>query len=84
MNSKPNHIVRFEKLQTKGRLFYIVSTAFLVAALISAIQWFNNNQPDWRSVALYAFLGAVIAQIDWLFLAKRYQAFHQPPRTESK
>lgn len=74
---KPNHITRFEKLQVKGRAFYIISTAFLVATLIAAIQWFNSGRPDWRSVALYAFCGAVIAQVDWLFLAKRYRDFNQ-------
>ncbi|MGL4767497.1 MAG: hypothetical protein ACRCV6_05400 [Formosimonas sp.] len=74
---KPQHIIRFEKLQAKGRAFYILSTAFLVAILISAIQWFNNGGLNWQSVGLYALCGAVIAQVDWLWLAKRYRDFNR-------
>ena len=81
---KPNHSLRFEKLLVKGRWFYIISTAFLVAVLITAIQWYSKGQPDWRSVGLYAFLGAVIAQIDWLILSRRYRDFNDPSKFNPK
>ena len=75
--TKPAYIVRFEKLRERGRWIYISTTAFSVALVISAIQWYNNSL-SWKGVALYALLGAVIAQIDWLVLAKRYNDYHNP------
>lgn len=81
---KPPYVIRFEKLMAKGRLFYIVSTAFLVAVLISFIQYFGGSGISWQSIGLYALIGAVIAQVDWLFLAKRYNDFTNPPDINRK
>ncbi|TDR32534.1 hypothetical protein [Hydromonas duriensis] len=81
---KPAHIIRFEKLLAKGRLVYILSTAMLVAVLITFIQYLGDRAISWQGVGLYAFMGAVIAQIDWLILAKRYEAFNNPPDVNRK
>lgn len=75
--NKPAHIARFEKLRERGRWLYIGTTAFSVALVISAIQWYNGNL-SLKSVGLYALIGAAIAQIDWLVLAKRYNDYHNP------
>ena len=80
---KPAHISRFEKLMARGRLMYLLSTALSVAVVVGAIQAFNG-QLSYKSLALYALVGAVIAQVDWLILAKRYQKHNtptQPPQT---
>lgn len=78
----PAHITRFEKLRQRGRIFYLLSTAFSVAGVITAIQWFNGGTDSlsWQSIGLYALAGAAIAQVDWLVLSKRYDA-HQNPKT---
>lgn len=76
---KPAYVIRFEKLMAKGRLSYVLGTALLVAVLISFIQYVAGESLSWKGVALYAFLGAVIAQVDWLILAKRYNNFSNPP-----
>lgn len=81
---KPAHIIRFEKLMAKGRLTYVLGTALLVAVLISFIQYLGDNVVSWKSVAMYAFIGAVIAQVDWLILAKRYNDFNNPPDVNRK
>ena len=81
---KPAHIIRFEKLQAKGRLVYILGTALLVAVLISFIQYLGDSVLSWKIVVLYAFIGAVIAQVDWLILAKRYHDFNHPPDINRK
>lgn len=75
----PAHIVRFEKLRQRGRWLYSVTTAISVALVIGAIQWFNGGL-SWQSVALYALIGAVIAQIDWLVLSKRYRDYQHSPK----
>lgn len=75
---KPAHIIRFEKLLAKGRGIYVVGTAFLVAVLISFIQFLSGTAMTWQSIAWYALLGAVIAQVDWLILARRYNHFNNP------
>ena len=74
---KPAHITRFEKLLSRGRLMYLLSTALSVAGVIAAIQYFNG-QISYKSIALYALIGAVIAQVDWLVLAKRYDKHNNP------
>lgn len=76
---KPAHIIRFEKLLAKGRGVYVIGTAFLVAVLISFIQFIGGSAMTWQSIGLYAFFGALIAQIDWLILARRYNRFNSPP-----
>lgn len=81
---KPPHIVRFEKLMAKGRLVYVLGTALLVAVLIAFIQFASGNGVTWQSVGLYAIIGAVIAQVDWLILAKRYNDFNNPPDINRK
>ena len=74
---KPAQITRFEKLLSRGRLMYLLSTALSVAGVIAAIQYFNG-QISYKSIALYALIGAVIAQVDWLVLAKRYDKHNNP------
>lgn len=56
---------------------YLLSTALSVAGVIAAIQYFNG-QISYKSIALYALIGAVIAQVDWLVLAKRYDKHNNP------
>ena len=75
---KPAHIARFEKLKARGRFLYLLSTALSVAGVISAIQIFSDGQLSYKSIALYALIGAVVAQVDWLILAKRYHAHNNP------
>ena len=76
---KPAHIARFEKLKARGRAMYLLSTALSVAGLIAAVQYFGSGQFSLESIALYALIGAVVAQVDWLILAKRYQQHNTPP-----
>ena len=40
---------------------------------------FGSGQFSLKSIALYALIGAVVAQVDWLILAKRYQQHNTPP-----
>ena len=75
---KPAHIARFEKLKARGRFLYLLYTALSVAGVISAIQIFSDGQLSYKSIALYALIGAVVAQVDWLILAKRYHAHNNP------
>ena len=75
---KPAHIARFEKLKARGRFLYLLSTALSVAGVIAAIQIFSDGQLSYNSIALYALIGAVVAQVDWLILAKRYHAHNNP------
>ena len=81
---KPAYVIRFEKLMDKGRLSYVLGTAVLVAVLISFIQYLAGEMLSWQGIALYAFLGAVIAQVDWLILARRYRHFSNPPDINRK
>jgi Co/Zn/Cd efflux system component len=76
--SKPAHITRFEKLLARGRFLYLMSTALSVAGVIAAIQMFNDGQLSYKSIVLYALIGAIIAQVDWLILAKRYHKHNNP------
>ena len=75
---KPAPIARFEKRKARGRFLYLLSTALSVAGVIAAIQIFSDGQLSYKSIALYALIGAVVAQVDWLILAKRYHAHNNP------
>lgn len=81
---KPAYVIRFEKLLAKGRLRYVLGTALLVAVLIAFIQYVSGQALTWEGIALYAFVGAVIAQVDWLVLAHRYNHFNNPPDVNRK
>lgn len=70
----PAYIERFNKLQQRGRWFYSVRTAISVALIILVIQWVDNRV-SWKAVGLYGIVGALIAQIDWIFLARRYTTY---------
>ena len=81
---KPAYVIRFEKLLAKGRLRYVLGTALLVAVLIVVIQYVSGQALTGEGIALYAFVGAVIAQVDWLVLALRYNHFNNPPDVNRK
>ncbi len=74
---KPTDILRFENLKKRGRALYIFSTAFSVAGVIAAIQLFNGALSI-KVIVVCAFVGAVIAQMDWLRLKKRYTRHNSP------
>jgi hypothetical protein len=73
-------VERFKKLQEKGQWRYVFSTAAMVAVLITIIQYFGDEQISPRTVALYGFLGAVVAQIDWRIAKWRYDKQMMPPK----
>lgn len=76
---KPSpQLTRFEKMRRRGRVFYLMSTALSVAGVITAIQWFMKGTLSWKAIALYALLGAVVAQVDWLVLDRRYRGRQNP------
>ena len=79
---RPAHIMRFENMKKHGRALYLLSTAFSVAGVIAAIQLFSGKPFSVKTIALYAFIGAVVAQLDWLRLKKRYDK-HNSPSIES-
>ena len=81
LNQKPAHIVRFEKMMARGRALYLISTGLMVAGVIAAIQFSSQQSLSYKTIALYALVAMVIAQVDWLIMARRYRK-HQNPQTK--
>lgn len=77
-SEKPAHIARFEHIEHLGRGWYVLRTACMVAALIAVIQWFSVHTFEFKSILGYGFVGACLAQADWLILRRRYRKHHTP------
>ena len=72
-------VSRFQKLQKQGQWRYILTTMVLVVVFTGTIQLVSGSGLSPKLLALYAFLAAVIAQIDWRVSQWRYDKKMNPP-----
>lgn len=73
-------VSRFQKLQKQGQWRYILTTVVLVVVLTGVIQWVSGKGLSPKLLALYAFLAALIAQIDWRISKWRHDKKMNSPK----
>jgi nicotinamide riboside transporter PnuC len=73
-------VSRFQKLQKQGQWRYVLTTVVLVVVFTVIIQLVSGSGLSPKLLALYGFLAAAIAQIDWRISKWRHDKKMNPPK----